>query len=515
MITRKTFYTVALTVTGVVILANILSWFFWVRFDFTADGSYTLSDATRQTLKELKQPVTVTAYISPDLPPDVSKTRDDLRDVLTEYSSIAGSNFVFKMEDPGDGAKAEEDGITPAILDVREKDQVKQQKIYLGAVVRYGPQKEVIPLIQPGTSMEYALTTAVKKMSSSKKSSVGYLQGHGEPSMQAVGQLMQTLSVTLDVVPVDLTDSLYIPEQIKTLLLIAPKDSIPEEQLNLIGNFLKKGGRIVAAVNRVNLNQQSGDVTELRTGLEDFLRERGISIKPDLVRDYSSAQIMVQQQSAGMVFQTPVKVPNFPIITTFAGIPPLKGLEAVTLMFPSSIDTMPGRGFRFVPLAATSDRAGLDILPYKVDLTREWEAADFQLSTILVSVLAEEKRGKDGAKIAVVSDGDFVVNGEGEGAQSIQDDNINFVANLVEYLTDDSGIAQLRNKTVTSRPIDPSIGDGSRAVIKYLNFLMPAFLSVMLGLWRYSKRKSMREALASESWSGKDEPETDKPGEEE
>ena len=189
MITRKTFYTVALTVTGVVILANILSWFFWVRFDFTADGSYTLSDATRQTLKELKQPVTVTAYISPDLPPDVSKTRDDLRDVLTEYSSIAGSNFVFKMEDPGDGAKAEEDGITPAILDVREKDQVKQQKIYLGAVVRYGPQKEVIPLIQPGTSMEYALTTAVKKMSSSKKSSVGYLQGHGEPSMQAVGQL--------------------------------------------------------------------------------------------------------------------------------------------------------------------------------------------------------------------------------------------------------------------------------------------------------------------------------------
>ncbi len=507
MITRKTFYTITLTVVGIVVLANILSWFFWVRFDFTADGSYTLSDATRQTLKELKQPVTVTAYISPDLPPDISKTRDDLRDILTEYASLAGSNFIFKMEDPGDGAKAEADGITPAILDVRDKDQVKQQKIYLGAIVRYGSQKEVIPLIQPGTSMEYSLTTAVKKMSSSKKSSVGYLQGHGEPSMQAVAQLMQTLSVTLDVLPVDLSDSLFIPEQIKTLLIVAPSDSIPAPHLEVIDRFLKKGGRIVAAVNRVTLNQQTGDVKELRTGLEDFLREKGISVKPDLVRDYSCAQIMVQQQSAGMVFQTPVRVPNFPIITTFAGIPPLKGLEAITLMFPSSIDTVQGRGFRFVPLAATSDRAGLDVLPYKVDLNREWEAADFQLANILVAVLAEEQRGKEGAKIAVISDGDFVVNGEGEGAQSIQEDNVNFVANLVEYFTDDSGIAGLRNKTVTSRPIDPSIGEGARTVIKYLNFLMPAVLSVLFGLWRYSKRKAMRQALASESWSGEEKEE--------
>lgn len=505
MITRKTFYTITSTVLGMVVLANILSWFFWVRFDFTGDGSYTLSDATRKTLKELKQPVTVTAWISRDLPPDIDKTKNDLKDILTEYASIAGSNFVFKMEDPGDGTKAQADGITPVLLDVRDKDQVKQQKIYLGAVVRFGSQKEVIPVIQPGTSMEYALTTAVKKMSSSAKSSVGYLQGHGEPSMQAVAQLMQTLTVTMDVVPVNFSDSLYLPSQIKTLLIIAPKDSIPTAQLAILDAFLKRGGRILAALNRVDLNRESGEVKELRTGLEDFLKERGISIKPDVVRDFSCAQVMVQQQSAGMLFQTPVKVHEFPVITTFAGIPPLKGIEAVTLMLPSSIDTLPGRGFRFIPLAATSDRAGLGVLPYKIDLNREWEVPDFQLANILVSVLAEEKRGKQGAKIAVVSDGDFMINGEGQGAQTIQEDNVNFVANLVEYLTDDSGIAQLRNKTVTSRPIDPSIGEGARTVIKYLNFLMPVVLSVLLGLWRYSKRKAMREALASESWSSNGE----------
>ena len=114
--------------------------------------------------------------------------------------------------------------------------------------------------------------------------------------------------------------------------------------------------------------------------------------------------------------------------------------------------------------------------------------------------MAEGKFGNVVSKIVLVSDGDFVINGEGQQAQSIQADNINFLANMIEYVTDNSGLAQLRNKGVTQRPIDPSIGEGSKAVIKYFNFLAPIFFAILFGFYRYSKRKTRRKLLSEESW---------------
>lgn len=500
MISKKTFLMIIGAVIGIVILLNIFSYFFYARFDFTADKSYTLSEPTKNILSGLKQPVTVTAYISTDLPPDITRTKDEFKDMLAEYGYLAGTNFIYKIEDPGDGIKAEEDGITPAILDVREKDQVKQQKIYLGAVIKYGTRKEIIPLIQPGSSMEYALTTSIKKMTAENKSSVGYILGHGEPSQQAVAQLMQSLRVTLDVIPVDLSDSLYIPEAIKTILIIAPSAEYPAEHLALLESFVAKGGNIVAAINTVDIDQQTGEAKKLETGLPDFFKDRGLNIKSDFVRDFSCASIMVRQQSAGLEFQTPVSFHYFPVITQFANIPPLKGIEGLTLMFPSSIDIIARPGIKFTPLAITSDRSGLDVLPLKIDLQKEWTGSDFQFSYLNTAVMAEGRFGNAVSKIVLISDGDFVINGEGQQAQSIQADNINFLANMIEYVTDNSGLAQLRNKGVTQRPIDPSIAEGSKAVIKYLNFLAPVLLTILFGFYRYSKRKTRKKLLSEESW---------------
>jgi gliding-associated putative ABC transporter substrate-binding component GldG len=501
MISKKNFYIVISVVVTMVILINLISYFYSVRVDYTADKAYTLSEATEKILSELKRPVTVTAYISDDLPPDISRTKEDFKDLLSEYSHIAGANFIYKIESPNDGQKAEKDGITPALLDVREKDQVKQQKIYFGAVIKMGTQKEVIPLIQPGSSMEYSLTTAIKKMSLIKKNAVGYLLGHGEASMQAVPQLLQTLSVSLDIIPVNLTDSAFIPENIKTLLIVAPKDTVPEPHFALIEQFLAKGGNIIACLNTVDIDRQTAEGVKLYTGFEDFFKDKGINVKPDFVRDFNCASIMITQQSAGMQFQTPVKVHYLPIITKFADISPLKGLEGVTFMFASSIDTIARPSIKFTVLATTSERSGLDPLPLKLDLQKEWSATEFQSAYIPIAVMAEGKfKGKQ-SKIVVVSDGDFAVNGEGEQAQKMQPDNINFLANLVEYLTDETGLAQLRNKGVTQRPIDSSISDSSKMIIKYLNFLAPIILSVLFGFYLYSKRKLRRDRLSGEVWS--------------
>jgi hypothetical protein len=71
---------------------------------------------------------------------------------------------------------------------------------------------------------------------------------------------------------------------------------------------------------------------------------------------------------------------------------------------------------------------------------------------------------------------------------------------MIEYVTDNSGLAQLRNKGVTQRPIDPSIGEGSKTVMKYLNFLAPVLFAILFGFYRYSKRKTRKKLLSEESW---------------
>ena len=238
---KKSILTYILLIAGVIILVNILSDRFFLRLDFTADKRYTLSQATKDILGSINQTVTVTAYFSEELPGDFTKLRRDFKELLIEYSNRSKGNVMFEFINPNkDEAteqKAMQAGITPVLINVREKDQVKQQKAYLGAVVQYGDQKEVIPFIQPGAAMEYSLSTSIKKMTVDNKPKIGFLTGHGEASLSSMSQVMQSLEVLYDIEQVNLKDSALNLDKYKTLVIISPKDTIPDGQFSKLDQF--------------------------------------------------------------------------------------------------------------------------------------------------------------------------------------------------------------------------------------------------------------------------------------
>ena len=131
-----------LIVIGIVLLINLLSQKYFLRFDLTEDKQYTLSDATKNILAELDQAVSVTAYFSEDLPTNVAKNKQDFRDLLTEYASRSKGNLDFAFESPNESPELEQQvlqkGIQPVMINVREKDQVKQQKAYMGGSDQHG-----------------------------------------------------------------------------------------------------------------------------------------------------------------------------------------------------------------------------------------------------------------------------------------------------------------------------------------------------------------------------------------
>ncbi|HWA34103.1 MAG TPA: GldG family protein, partial [Cyclobacteriaceae bacterium] len=240
---NQKFVITTLLVIGILIVVNVLSSELHFRLDLTETHQYTLSRATLDILENLEEPVTVKAYFSRNLPAHIGKTRQDFQDLLVEYASRSDGMISYEFIDPNTNEAAEKQagasGIRPVMINVREKDQVKQQKAFLGATLSLGEKKEVIPFIQPGAAMEYALSTSIKKLSVSSKPVIGFLSGHGEPALSAMEQAVAELSVLYDLQEIRI-DSADVPANVKTLAIIAPKDSIPGIQLERIDQFMAR-----------------------------------------------------------------------------------------------------------------------------------------------------------------------------------------------------------------------------------------------------------------------------------
>ncbi len=503
MLTKRKVQTTLFLIIAILILANVLSTRYSFRLDLTEDQRYSLSDATTDILENLDEPVTVTSYFSEDLPPNIEKVRQDFKDLLIEYSNRSDGQVVYEFINPNEDQetemKAQQSGISPIMINVRDKDQLKQQKAYLGALIQMGDKKEPIPFIQPGAAMEYALSSGIKKISMQSRPIVGLLQGNGEPNLAAFQQLNVQLNVMYDVKTFNLSDTNGVPSDYKTIAVIAPTDSIIERDFSYLDQFLSRGGRLLLAINNVKGNFQNASGELISTGFSNWLSKYGVTIEDNFVLDANCSSVMVQQQQGMFRMNTPVSFPYLPMISQFTDHPITKGLETVLLPFASSLTIAPkDTTISYVTLASTSEKASLETLPLYFDIQKQWGSNDFQMSSIPVAVALEGNIANNTfSKMVVFSDGDFAVNGEGQGAQQLQPDNVNLMTNAIDWLSDDTGLIELRTKGITSRPLDAQLEDGTKSVVKYANFLLPIVLIILFGAIRFQYKKKIRNIIKS------------------
>ena len=376
MKTKKSLYRFIFLLIVIIVLVNVASDSYFFRLDFTGDKRYTLSDATINILKSIKEPITVKAYFSENLPPDIAKTKRDFKELLIEYANRSKGKIVYEFINPNEKEELEtqatQAGVQPVMINVREKDQMKQQKAYLGAELKMGDRTDVIPFMQPGSAMEYGLSSSIKKLSVVDKPTIGLLQGHGEAELKTMQQAQSGLSVLYNVQEVKMKDTAAIPDNIKTLVIIDPKDTFPESHLRHLDEFMAKGKNIFIAYNRESYDLNKAQGNPRHTGLEDWLARKKIQIEDQFVIDAGCGSVNVRQQQGQFAFNTQIQFPYFPLIHKFPDHPITKGLEQVLLRFPSPVKYTGDSSVKFMPIVKSSEKAGTQPSPTMFNVQKQW-----------------------------------------------------------------------------------------------------------------------------------------------
>ena len=103
-------------------------------------------------------------------------------------------------------------------------------------------------------------------------------------------------------------------------------------------------------------------------------------------------------------------------------------------------------------------------------------------------------------KVVVYGDGDFAVTGQQRQSQ----DNVSLLVNSIDWLSDDTGLIELRTKAIATRPIDQAyLGEeasAKRSFLKYLNFGLPILLILIYGFVRYQRERNKRAKRKFESY---------------
>jgi gliding-associated putative ABC transporter substrate-binding component GldG len=501
---KKSVYTQILLIVAILVIINFISFKFFFRLDFTEDGRYTLSQATKDILHSLDEPVTITAYFTEDLPPDIAEVRRDFKDLLVEYNSLSKGKVLYEFVNPNKDQESEQmafrAGVQPVIVNTRERDESVQKKVFLGAVIQKGEEKEVIPFIQPGSAMEYTLSTSIKKLAVTNKPVIGIIQGHGEPSLQAMTQVVQSLSILYEVEPVDLDNARSGLDKYKALAIVAPKDTMNPAHFQLLDSYLANGGNLFIAMDRVDGNLQTLQGTPIETGLETWLSGKGLMVENNFVVDNNCGTVGVQQRQGPFNFTTPVKFPYLVNVTNFADHPITKGIEQVLFPFVSSIAYTGDTSNIFTPIAMSSEKSGTQTTPVYFNINKKWSYNDYPMSNITLGAILQGKLAGDAqSTIVVFANGHFPVNGEGQRPQQLSENNVSLMVNSIDWLSDDTGLIDLRTRGVSSRPLD-QVEDSTKMLLKWLNFLLPIIIILIYGIIRNQRKRAIRVKRMEEGY---------------
>ncbi len=231
------------------------------RFDLTEHKLFTLSDGTRNVLKNLAEPITLRFYLSKKLAtglPGIKGYATRVEEMLEEYAGVAGDQILLQVMDPEPFSEEEDRAVAYGLQGVPLDNGTRQ--FYFGlAGTSSTDDLEVIPFFQPEREefLEYDLTKMIHSLAHPKKKIIGLLSslpiegGGGMPFMRQPGGSQPWLIVTqieqmFEIKKIE-TTATVIPDDVSVLMVVHPK-ALNDSTLYAIDQFVLGGGHAMIFV---------------------------------------------------------------------------------------------------------------------------------------------------------------------------------------------------------------------------------------------------------------------------
>jgi hypothetical protein len=274
---------------------NVLGARWYKRWDVTPDRLYSLSQPTRELLRELHEPVDVSVLLSKGDPLLVS-----VRQLLEAYGSET-QQLRLHYVDP-DRSPAE-------FLAVQQKYQILAGKADDGRIVTdaaivvargdrhwFVTAEELVHFdeetarAQP--ALEQALSGALANLRGTEKAKLCFSTGHREPTLDDVGpqglsELRQRLQKNnFEPTSVDASSPRVSYAGCAAVLVVTPELEFGAEDAKRLGEYLSQGGSALLLL----APTIGEDRTVRASGLEPVLTPLGIELSRDVVLEQDDAQ---------------------------------------------------------------------------------------------------------------------------------------------------------------------------------------------------------------------------------
>ena len=240
-------------VVVIAILVNVLVGMADLKLDLTSNKLFSLTDVTKNVLKDLKQDVTIIGLF------DDGKigSGDEYKEV-TDLLSLYEKNGHVKVEyidpdkNPGIIKELDEQNTMELAKNdfvvkstVNGKDKKKKLGYYDLFQVQTDPQ--TFQQSMQGSNAEQGITGAIKYVTSEKTPVVYFTEGHNEISVDSDYTLVKRFleDNNYQVKAINLTTAGKLPEDAEIVVVASPKKDLSMQERNAVEGYLKAGGKAV------------------------------------------------------------------------------------------------------------------------------------------------------------------------------------------------------------------------------------------------------------------------------
>jgi len=539
----------------ILLLLNFLVGFIGFRWDFTEDKRFTLSDASAKTAQQLSNTVIIDVLLDGTLPSEFSKLRSETQLLLTQFAVKNQNikfDFVDPLEDVGSREETitqlQQLGLKPAEVTIEENGKVSQELVFPWAMVNYNSKTVKVPLLKNklGSSaedrinnsvqqLEYAFVDAFTKLATKEKKRIAILKGNGELDDSYIADYLTTVreyynigALTLDSVPSDPQRVLDQLNDFDMIVVAKPTETFTDPEKYILDQFMVNGGKSLWLLDKTAIemdslfNAKGSSIATARDlGLGDLFFKYGIRLRTELINDLYNTPIVLATGEANNSQYNPLPWLYHPMVFSKNNHPINDNIEALRLQFASHLDTLANSYDKTIllqssplsKLEGTPTTISLNSIGLQPDKASYVNKGDHFLGVLVSGAfqsayknrvkpiqLANTSEQGPLNQMIVLADGDIIKNQLRNGQPlplgydkwtNNSYGNKEFLVNCTNYLLDDNGLINIRNRKVSIPLLDTEKIAVQKRKWQLINLGIPVVFTVLLGiLFRYFRKRN-------------------------